>query len=216
MSPIPAGVTGSFHYTVPTRAWWWSDSVYRIHGFEPGAVVPTPDLVAAHQHPDEHESVIGQVLDRNLRVGESCAVWHRLVDARRHTRQVVTLAEGARSDERGRLEEVRGWLIDVTATHRQVTAAETDEAVRRSAESRASIEQAKGALMVTMRLTPQQAFELLKTRSQNLNLKLRVLAQRVVDGLASGEPEDVRRRVSALLSLDPSMRPEQHEGAQAS
>ena len=44
MTTVITGPYGPFTYTVATGAWWWSDDLYRIHGFEPGDVVPTPAL----------------------------------------------------------------------------------------------------------------------------------------------------------------------------
>ncbi len=32
---------GEYRVTVDSDRWWWSDVVYRMHGFEPGEVVPT-------------------------------------------------------------------------------------------------------------------------------------------------------------------------------
>ena len=53
MTTVITGPYGSFSYTIATGQWWWSDDLYRIHGFEPGDVVPTTDLLVAHKHPDD-------------------------------------------------------------------------------------------------------------------------------------------------------------------
>ena len=55
-------------------------------------------------------------------------------------------------------------------------------------ESRVVIEQAKGILMATERIDPEAAFDLLRTRSQRTNRKLRVVAQEVVASI--GERAD--------------------------
>jgi GAF domain-containing protein len=52
-------------------------------------------------------------------------------------------------------------------------------------ETRVIIEQAKGVLMATERCDAEAAFEILKTRSQRTNTKLRKVADDVVDGLLS-------------------------------
>jgi len=49
-------------------------------------------------------------------------------------------------------------------------------------DHRAVIEQAKGILMGAQRCTPDEAFDLLVTASQRENVKLRVIAQRMVEG----------------------------------
>ena len=48
------------------------------------------------------------------------------------------------------------------------------------AENRASIEQAKGVLMYIYGIGPDAAFDLLRWRSQEANVKLRVLAEQVL------------------------------------
>ena len=54
------------------------------------------------------------------------------------------------------------------------------EAVQEVSNHRAVIEQAKGMLMLLHSLDADAAFELLKWRSQDRNVKLRVLAEQVV------------------------------------
>jgi len=77
--------------------------------------------------------------------------------------------------------KVSGYLIDVTdALHRDVQAA-TRTAVELSAETRATIEQAKGALMITYGLDEDEAFALLRWHSQHSNIKLRNIATAITD-----------------------------------
>ena len=40
----------------------WSDEVYRIHGYDPGAIVPSPDLGFAAYHPDDRPFVAERML----------------------------------------------------------------------------------------------------------------------------------------------------------
>ncbi|HUR49003.1 MAG TPA: ANTAR domain-containing protein, partial [Acidimicrobiales bacterium] len=53
-------------------------------------------------------------------------------------------------------------------------------------QSRATIEQAKGIIMATMRCSPDRAFEVLRQQSQALNEKLRDIAAEIVDRQAPG------------------------------
>lgn len=53
------------------------------------------------------------------------------------------------------------------------------EAVAEIAEARAGIEQTKGMLMLSYRISADSAFELLKWRSQETNVKLWVLAEQI-------------------------------------
>ena len=54
-------------------------------------------------------------------------------------------------------------------------------AVELSAETRAAIEQAKGALMITYGLDEDEAFALLRWHSQHSNIKLRDIAAGITD-----------------------------------
>jgi AmiR/NasT family two-component response regulator len=64
------------------------------------------------------------------------------------------------------------------------------DAAREIAESRGPIEQVKGMLMFVYRIDEQQAWELLKWRSQETNVKLRALAVQ----LAARHPRPRLRR----------------------
>jgi hypothetical protein len=175
MTTVITGPHGPFRYNVVTKTWWWSDDLYRIHGFEPGDVVPTTELLTRHKHPDD-AAVATAITLNAFTSGEPFALWHRIIDARMRTRTVVSVGEGV-YDETGVLVEVRGYMVDVTGSKRSQTARDIDEAVRRSAESRGTIEQAKGLIMATLTIDPDEAFALLKRSSQNANIKLRELAQ---------------------------------------
>lgn len=185
MTTVITGPYGPFVYTVATQQWWWSDDLYRILGFEPGDVVPTTDLLVRHKHPDDAAVATAMILNA-FTSGEPFALWHRIIDAKMRTRFVVSVGDGARDDE-GELLEVRGYMVDVTGSKRSQTAREVDEAVRRSAEGRGGIEQAKGIIMATLGLDADEAFARLKRRSQNENVKLRDLAQVLI-----GTVDDMR------------------------
>ena len=84
----------------------------------------------------------------------------------------------------------------VFAAHAAValTSAERDEALEKKAASRDVIGMAKGIVMAQQRVSDEQAFEILRRASQRMNVKLRHLAQQVVDrprGEAK-ETDDVR------------------------
>ena len=63
------------------------------------------------------------------------------------------------------------------------SASEAADHMRRAMESRAVIEQAKGILMAQRRCSSKEAFDLLVQSSQRQNVKLRTLAERVVEGV---------------------------------
>ena len=72
----------------------------------------------------------------------------------------------------------------------------TDQ-LRASLASRAVIDQAIGVLMGQRRITAAEAFAILRTTSQNRNIKLRALAAQIVAGAAASRP-------SRLLSARPA------------
>lgn len=202
MTTVITGPWGPFRYNVATRRWWWSDDIYRMHGFEPGEVVPTTDLLTRHKHPED-AAVATAIILNAFTSGEPFALWHRIIDARMRTRTVVSVGDGVR-DDAGTLVEIRGYMVDVTGSKRSQTARDIDEAVRRSAESRGTIEQAKGMLMATLGLGADDAFTLLKRNSQHANIKLRDLAQTLIDTFEEMRKAglDARKAVEQVLRTD--------------
>ncbi len=207
MTAALSGPFGSFSYTPSTGSWRWSDELYRIHGFEPGDVVPTTELLVAHKHPEDAALAV-KVIETTLATGARFSLWHRIVDAHRRVRHVVSVGEGV-LDAGGEVAEVRGYMIDVTVVHRAECAQEVDEAVRRSAESRAAIEQAKGILMASLGVTDDEAFAVLRTRSQHANVKVRELAQQLVTNLrqTQGPAPELRALVEQTLFPDGGVEP---------
>lgn len=201
MTTVITGPYGSFRYTVATQEWWWDDDLFRIHGFEPGDVVPTTDLLVAHKHPDD-AAVATAIILNAFTSGEPFALWHRIIDARLRTRQVVSVGDGFRGED-GNLLEVRGYMVDVTGSKRSQTARDIDEAVRRSAESRGAIEQAKGMVMATLGIGADEAFDLIKRTSQNANIKVRDLAQTLLDTFEKMRVDeiDARKVVAQVLGV---------------
>lgn len=78
------------------------------------------------------------------------------------------------------------------------------EAVREITNHRSVIDQAKGMLMVIYDLTAEQAFEVLKWRSQNDNVKLRVIAEQLcaeLPALARDRIEGLRSACDTVLTI---------------
>jgi PAS domain S-box-containing protein len=173
---------GTFRYDVRNGRMSWSDAFSAILGFVGGDLTPSLDVLAAHQHPDDR-ALLAQGLQLLLETGEPLARRYRIVDARRQIRFV--LATGfAELDEDGTVAAVSGFLVDLTEGLRDYNADQVTKAVVRSAESRATIEQAKGIVMASFDLTDEQAFNLLRLHSSYSNVKLRDVATAVVRGIA--------------------------------
>jgi hypothetical protein len=49
-SPLHAGW---YRFYFADERWEWSTQVAQIHGYEPGSVTPTTELVLSHKHPDD-------------------------------------------------------------------------------------------------------------------------------------------------------------------
>lgn len=167
-----------FRYTCESDTWWWSDDAFRIFGFAPGEVVPSLDLIRHHLYPDDAEQALA-LARAQLTQRQSFCVWHRIVDARRKVRQLLTVGEGAH-DSAGSLLAVEGFHLDMTRALRMSYGRDVDDAVRASARSRGTIEQAKGVLMLTQRIGAEQAFETLRRCSQVSNVKVRELAATIM------------------------------------
>ena len=157
--------------------WEWSPEVARIHGYEPGTVTPTTRLVLSHKHPDDYEQ-IAATLANIRKTLMPFSTRHRIVTVAGQTREVVVIGERMRDNE-GTVLGTQGFYIDVTPTG-ESRAAMITEAVAEIAENRAAIEQAKGILMLVYRIQADAAFDLLKWRSQETNVKLRVLAEQLI------------------------------------
>nr|WP_231994147.1 PAS and ANTAR domain-containing protein [Mycobacterium sp. 852002-50816_SCH5313054-b] len=187
---------GRFRFFLDGRRWEWSDAVARMHGYEPGQVEPTTELLLQHKHPEDRERVAA-VLDHVLK-GKPFSSRHRIIDTAGHTRCVV-VAGDRMLDERGALAGTSGFYVDVTdSLHTDIT--NVLEAV---ADARAKIEQAKGVLMSAYGISAERAFDLLVWRSQETNLKVRDLAARFLEAVAGKASPDTRTHVDqALLTLE--------------
>ena len=107
--------TGTFHFSRGTGTWTWSEQVYAIYGFAPGAVLPTTQLILAHQHPEDRAEV-EQVLADAFETGTPHTLWHRIRDAHGNTRQVVMLGAGDFADD-GALVGFSGILVDLMISY---------------------------------------------------------------------------------------------------
>jgi len=190
---------GGFRFWFVGQRWEWSDEVARMHGYEPGSVVPTTELLLSHKHPDDRQHV-QDLLDHLLHFGGSFSSRHRFVDTAGQEHTVLVLADRM-LDGNGAVVGSEGYYVDLTDTFDQERKQALDDSLPGLFEARASIEQAKGALMLVYRINPDQAFELLLWRSQQTNTKLRLLAAQIVAelGRLRYQPDNLRREFDHLL-----------------
>src|SRR3546814_15529870 len=48
---------GGFRFWFVGQRWEWSDEVARMHGYDPGSVTPTTELLLSHKHHDDRHHV---------------------------------------------------------------------------------------------------------------------------------------------------------------
>jgi hypothetical protein len=174
---------GTFCFWFADERWEWSDEVYRMHGYEPGSVVPTTELVLSHKHPDDRAAV-QDLLDHALHSGLSFSSRHRFFDTAGNEHSVLVVAD-RRLDETGHVVGTSGYYIDLTDALEENRRDVLDETVPKVIEARAEIEQVKGALRLVYGISDEQAFTLLRWRSQESNIKLRALATQLAAELGT-------------------------------
>ena len=168
---------GWFRFYFADEHWEWSPQVERMHGYDPGTVHPTTDLVLSHKHPDDYGQVAA-TLDEIRRTAGAFSTRHRIIDTRGEVHHVIVVGDQT-FDDAGDVIGTHGFYVDVTPSMKDAHNERVSEAVAQIAEARSGIEQAKGMLMVIYRINADSAFELLKWRSQETNTKLRVLAEQI-------------------------------------
>ncbi|MFF2268601.1 PAS and ANTAR domain-containing protein [Cellulosimicrobium cellulans] len=188
---------GQYRLDLSTGVWWWSPETYRLHGFEPGDVVPTTALVLAHKHPDDRERV-REILDEARRTGAPFSSVHRIMDAHGGERFLVVVGQGRRDHETGEVTELVGYFVDVTRTVADNAQERARRDIAAAAETRGVIEQAKGVVVAAYGVHPDEAFARLKHASNNRNVPLRELARLVVHEGVRGGPDSVEH-VDGLL-----------------
>jgi ANTAR domain/PAS fold len=190
---------GDFRFWFVGQRWEWSDEVALMYGYEPGSVVPTTELLLSHKHPDDRAHV-QDLLDRALHSGDSFSSRHRFLDTAGVVHDALVVADRM-LDETGAVVGTAGYFVDLTETFDDNRQEAIDEALPDLVEARALIEQAKGALMAIYRISADQAFAVLRWRSQDTNVKVRALAKQVLADVATlpSSTHDVRSTFDRLL-----------------
>jgi PAS domain S-box-containing protein len=181
---------GWFRFYFADQRWEWSEQVQRMHGYEPGTVTPTTELVLEHKHPEDRRQV-ATTIDQILDTHKAFSTRHRIIDTTGQVHHVVVVGDELCNDQ-GDVIGTHGFYVDVTPTSDQEQEDIVTARLAEIAEQRASIEQAKGMLMLVYGIGDSAAFELLKWLSQEENVKLRPLAERIC--------EDFRNTGRGLMS----------------
>ncbi|MET9024213.1 PAS and ANTAR domain-containing protein [Nocardia sp. NPDC004168] len=176
--PSDQPAVGSFRFWFATRRWEWSAEVYRMHGYRPGEIEPTTELLLAHKHPDDRTHV-AEIIERAIDRGETFSSRHRFIDLSGQEHTVLVVADRI-LDDAGTAVGTSGFYVDLSGTIAEAHQAMLAATLPGLYENRAVIEQAKGVLMRIYQISADQAFQVLRWRSQETNTKLRALAQQLI------------------------------------
>jgi hypothetical protein len=194
---------GWFRFYFEDQRWEWSEQVQRMHGYEPGTVTPTTELVLAHKHPDDRHEVAATI-DDILRSHRAFSTRHRILDTSGVVHHVVVVGDQL-IDHRDVVIGTHGYYVDITPSSARADDDAVTAKVAEITEHRAVIEQAKGMLMLVYGLDAAAAFDLLKWRSQESNVKLRRLAEQIVEDFCAVRDKAIGSRAAfdhVLLTAD--------------
>lgn len=183
---------GRFRFFLADNRWQWSDAVARMHGYEPGSVTPTTELLLRHKHPEDRRQ-LAAMFDR-VRQGKPFSARQRIIDTAGQTHWVVVVGDRM-VDEAGAVIGTSGFCIDITeAVQSDVTTVVSDVV-----PARADIERAKGVLMAAYGISADRAFDILVWRSQETNIKVREFASRFMTAMRGSLPAETRPRIDQIL-----------------
>ncbi|WP_338757703.1 PAS and ANTAR domain-containing protein [Nocardia vulneris] len=190
---------GTFRFWLADERWEWSDEVAQIHGYAPGSVQPTTELLLSHKHPDDREQVANTIA-RTVETGEPFCSRHRIIDTSGRVRHVLVVGDDM-YDAKAKVVGTSGYYVDITDTLAEDRRQALDGALPELYTARAAIEQAKGALRLVYGISADQAFRVLVWRSQETGVELRVLATQLLSELTAldGPMVELRTRFDHLL-----------------
>lgn len=195
------GLVAPFRYDVVHDRWEWSEALYNLHGYVPGEIPATTSALMHHKHPEDRDRAAA-VFAAVVRDGGMYSCYHRIMDRNRRVLSVVSVGRTV-LDSDGRTVEVEGYYIDLTDARRDETEADVQHALARKAQAGPAIDQAKGMIMLAEGCTASEAFERLRTCSQDANRKVADVAQALIESIAgSGFRSDVVLDVLNRLVTD--------------
>lgn len=190
---------GWFRFYFEDQRWEWSDQVQRMHGYEPGTVTPTTELVIAHKHPGDRNHVAATI-NEMIEDRRAFSTRHRIVDTRGNTHHVVVVGD-LFCDSFGEVIGTHGFYVDVTPTSNRNREEAISAKVAEIAERRGAIERTKGMLMLVYGMDEVAAFNLLRSLSQMRNMKLGVLAEQIAKDFSALGQDAIASRARFDQSL---------------
>jgi hypothetical protein len=168
---------GSFRYSKAPDRWEWSDAVARMHGYEPGTVLPTTELILSHEHPTISRrfprSSTRPATSTSSSWATGCSAkamrWSGATGSHdnRLLRQRASTTTGFYDNGllRQRASTTTGFYIDITETFEADMQESVTKAVAVVEERRARIHGAIGIIRLTYGISAERAFEVLTWRS---------------------------------------------------
>jgi len=135
-------------------------------------------LVLAHKHPDE-KATVGDLIVEVYRQGTPVASRSRIIDTHGKEHLVVMVGDRFYAND-GAPGGIAGFYIDITEKFERDVQKRLTEAITSISARRAVINQAIGMVMLRYGVDADIAFSLLTRMSQRSNIKLRIIAERVV------------------------------------
>ncbi|HET9647212.1 MAG TPA: PAS and ANTAR domain-containing protein [Microlunatus sp.] len=186
---------GQFVVDPDTDRWRWSRSLYDMFGHTPETFTPSWEAILGHV-PESERALVEESYRRACTADGPFSWSHRIRTCAGLILSVIVIGDSTTVCANPR--EVaagpsparrclRGFVMDVTELRSGGAHAAADDAVQRSREHQATIEQAKGALMLAYRLTPDAAFELLRWHSSRANRKLHLVAADLLDAVQQAD-----------------------------
>ncbi|MDL9935268.1 PAS and ANTAR domain-containing protein [Gordonia sp. ABSL1-1] len=160
----------TFRFYFTDEHWEWSDEAAILHGYQPGEVVPTTDLLTRHKHPEDRARFEGTVAEM-LAHRTPFSSRHRIIDTRGKVHSVAVIAKTF-ADAEGTVIGTEGFYLDLDEHIESLVNPRIEEHVQRFRSGRAVIEQVKGMMMLVYGISDERAFEVLTWRSQEENVKV--------------------------------------------
>ena len=208
---VASRIAARYRYDLRRAAWWWSPEMFALQGLPDGAPEASTELLLQHLHPADRVGTLAAITGACTE-GSPFTVRTRIIRPDGAQRAVVLVGEAER-DSQGEVDAVEGMAIDLTdcpqppEVTERTAALEAEVAQMRAAmASRATIEQAKGILMLLTSCRESVAFDLLAHISSHTHRKVRDVAESITESAAgqSRLPDDVRAIVRDACPPDRS------------
>lgn len=169
---------GNFTLNLAEGIFHWSPAIAAMHGYAREKMTVSTEFALSHKHPEDRPR-FAALLHRLRASPEPLSSRHRIIDRHGTVRHVLVastrLVDGSGSPV------ADGFYVDVSGAADDRLVHVMDSAVAEFSIHRAVIEQAKGMLMLIYNIPADRAFDILRWRSQQTNVKLRTLCEQLIE-----------------------------------